>query len=78
MRKITIMLAALAALGLTVPMASVVKAEEAKVVVKTGDRDGDHDRRWHRDRHHKKVVIIKKHHDHDRKVVIVKKHRDND
>lgn len=74
MRKIAFAFAALAALGLSVPMTSAVKAEEAKVVIKSGDRDRDHDRRWHRDRDHRKVVIIKKNH-HDRKVVVVKKHR---
>ena len=79
MRKITLALAALAALGLSIPMTSAVKAEEAKVVVKSGDRDRDHDRRWHRDRDHKKVVIIKKKHHDNRKVVILKKkHHDHD
>lgn len=79
MRKIAIALAALAALGLSVPMSSAVKAQEAKVVIKSGDRDRHHDRRWHRDRdHRKKVVIIKKHRDSDRKVVMVNRHRDHD
>jgi Ni/Co efflux regulator RcnB len=65
MRKIAFTLAALAAFGLSMPLAAPAKAEEGKVVIKTGDRDRDHDRRWHRDRHHHKVVIIKKHRDRD-------------
>jgi Ni/Co efflux regulator RcnB len=69
MRKIVLAFAALAAFGFILPVAAPAKAEEATLVIKTGDRDHyrDHDRRWHRDRdHHQKVVIIKKHRDRDR------------
>ena len=72
MRKFVLAFAALAAFGFILPVAAPAMAEEATLVVRTGDqdRDRDHDRRWHRDRHHQqKVVIIKKHrdrdHDHD-------------
>ena len=69
MRKIVLAFAALAAFGFVLPLATPAKAEEARIVIKSGDRDRDHDRRWHRDRDHRKVVIIKKHrdrdHDHD-------------
>ena len=68
MRKIVLAFAALAAFGFILPVATPAKAEVAAIVIKTGDRDHDrdHDRRWHRDRDHRKLVIIKKHHDHDR------------
>ena len=69
MRKIVLAFAALAAFGFVLPLATPAKVEEARIVIKSGDRDRDHDRRWHRDRDHRKVVIIKKHrdrdHDHD-------------
>jgi Ni/Co efflux regulator RcnB len=67
MRKFVLAFAALAAFGFILPVAAPAKAEEATLVIKTGDqdRDRDHDRRWHRDRDHHKVVIIKKHRDHD-------------
>ena len=66
MRKIAFTIAALAAFGLAMPLTSSAKAEEGTVVIKSGDRDRNHDRRWHRDRDHRKVVIIKKRHrDHD-------------
>ena len=71
MRKFVLAFAALAAFGFILPVAAPAKAEEATLVIRTGDldrnRDRDHDRRWHRDRdHHQKVVIIKKHRDRDR------------
>ena len=66
MRKFVLAFAALAAFGFILPVAAPAKAEEATLVVRTGDQDRDHDRSWHRDRHHhQKVVIIKKHHDRD-------------
>jgi Ni/Co efflux regulator RcnB len=68
MRNITLAIAAMAAVGLAMPLATPpAKAQDAKIEIKTGDRDHGHDRRWHRDRDHRKVVIIKKrrHHDHD-------------
>ena len=65
MRKIVLAFAALAAFGFVLPLAAPAKAEEARIVIKTGDRDRDHDRRWHRDRHHHKVVMTKRHHDRD-------------
>jgi hypothetical protein len=65
MRKFVLAFAALAALGFILPVAAPSKAEEATLVVRTGDQD--HDRSWHRDRHqHQKVVMIKKHRDRDR------------
>jgi hypothetical protein len=67
MRKIGFVFAALAAFGLALPLAAPAKAEEAGIVIKSGDRDRDHDRRWHRD-HHKVTVVVKhRHHqwDHD-------------
>jgi len=63
MRKIGFLIA-VAILGMSVPLTAPARAEETKkVIIKTADRDGDrdHDRRWHRDRDHRKVVIIKKH-----------------
>jgi Ni/Co efflux regulator RcnB len=66
MRKFVLAFAALAAFGFILPVAAPAKAEGATLVIRTGDqdRDRDHDRRWHRDRHHQqKVVIIKKHRD---------------
>jgi Ni/Co efflux regulator RcnB len=65
MRKIVLAFAALAAFGFVMPAATSAKAEEARVVIKSGDRDSDHDRRWHRHHEHQKVVVIKKHRDHD-------------
>ena len=67
MRKIVLAFAALAAFGFILPVATPAKSEVAAIVIKTGDRDHDrdHDRRWHRDRDHRKLVIIKKHHDRD-------------
>jgi hypothetical protein len=64
MRKIAFALAGLAAFGLSMPLAAPAKAQEGKVVIKTGDRDRD--RRWYREHHHHKVVIIKGHRDRDR------------
>lgn len=67
MRKIGF--AALAAFGLAMPLAAPAKAEQAAIVINSGDRDRDHDSRWHRDRDHHKVAIVVKHrhriHDHD-------------
>jgi hypothetical protein len=62
MRKIIIALAALAAFGLALPAFSSAKADEAKIVIGTGDHDGDHYRRHHH--HHHKVIVIEKDHDH--------------
>jgi hypothetical protein len=64
MRKFAIALAALAAIGIAAPLTSSTRAEEAKVVIKTGDHDRD------MQRHHKKKIVIIKHrrhrdHDHD-------------
>jgi hypothetical protein len=69
MRKIGFVFAALAAFGLVLPLSAPAKAEGAAIVIKNGDRDRDHDRRWHRD-HHKVAVVIKHRHkdnghDHD-------------
>jgi hypothetical protein len=63
MRKFAIAFAALAAFGIAMPLTSSVKAEDAVVIKKDGDRD--HDRDMHR--HHKKIVVIKhrRHRDHD-------------
>jgi hypothetical protein len=59
MRKFAIAFAALAALGIAIPLTSSAKAEDTVVIKK----DGDHDRDMHR--HHKKIVIIKHHRDQD-------------
>jgi hypothetical protein len=59
MRKFTLAIAALAAIGFALPVMPA-SAEDA-VVIKT---DRDHDRDWHRHHHHKKVVVIKHDHDH--------------
>jgi hypothetical protein len=56
MRKIVLALAAVAAFGLALPLVPGAKAEEARVVVKTGERH------HHWNRGHRKVVIIKKRH----------------
>ncbi len=70
MRKIVLALAAFAAFGLVVPAAAPARAQDAKVVIKTGDRD--HGPRFHQER--RKVTIIKRDHDHGaRKTVIIKK-----
>ena len=53
MRKFAIALAAFAAIGIAVPLTSSARAEEAKVVIKTGDRDHDRDMQ----RHHKKKIV---------------------
>lgn len=58
MRKLVFTLAALAAFGLTVPVATSAYAEEGKVVIKTGDRG--HHRGWNRS-HNRKVVVVKRH-----------------
>ena len=59
MRKFAIAFAALAALGIAIPLTSSAKAEDAIVIKK----DGDHARNMHQ--HHKKIVIIKHHRHHD-------------
>ena len=75
MRKIVLALAAVAAFGLAVPFTAPAQAEEGKLVIRTGDRDRDHDRRWHRDRDEGRY--FHRHRDRDR-VVIIKKRRDRD
>jgi len=66
MHKFAIALAAFAAIGIAVPLTSSERAEEARVVIKTADRDHDGDMQ----RHHKNKIVIIKHrrhreHDHD-------------
>ena len=57
MRKLVLILAAIAAVGFTLPVTT--SAEAAKVVIKNGDR-GHHYGRGH----HRRVVMIKRgHHD---------------
>ena len=75
MRKIVLALAAVAAFGMAAPLAAPAQAEEGKLVIRTGDRDRDHDRRWYRERHEER--FFHRHRDRDR-VVIVKKRRDRD
>lgn len=58
MRKFVLTIAALAAFGLTLPLASPASANE-KVVIKTGDRGHHHG--WNRS--HRKVVVVNRHHD---------------
>jgi Ni/Co efflux regulator RcnB len=80
MRKIAIAIAALAAVGIAMPLTTSVRANESKVVIKEGERHHhrhhakivikEGDRHHHRDlhRHHKKIVLIKhhrRHHDDD-------------
>ena len=82
MRKLVLILSAVAAVGLTLPVMSSAKAEDG-VSVRIGER-GEHHRDWNRG--HRKVVII--HRDHDRhwrhahaegsKVIIRRGHRDHD
>jgi hypothetical protein len=56
MRKLFLILSAVAAVGFTVPLST--SAEAAKVVIKSGDRG------HHYGRGHRKVVVIKRgHHD---------------
>jgi len=57
-RKITVTLAALAAVGFMMPL-TAAKAEGERVVIKEGGHHHPH--YWHRDHHHQKVVVIKKH-----------------
>jgi hypothetical protein len=57
MLKIVTAVAALAVIGFVAPSIQTANAET--IVVKK-----DHDRDWHR-HHHKKIVVIKGHHDHD-------------
>jgi alanine racemase len=60
MRKLVLILSAVAAVGFTLPLATTA-AQAEKVVIKSGDRG--YDRGWHRG-HNKKVVVIKRgHHD---------------
>jgi arylamine N-acetyltransferase len=60
MRKLVLILSAVAAVGFTLPLAPTA-AQAEKVVIKSGDHG--HDRGWHRG-HNKKVVVIKRgHHD---------------
>jgi hypothetical protein len=85
MRKIILALAAVGAFGLALPMASSAKAEEGKIVIRTGDRDHHHWRhegrrhenegRWER-WHHRGDDRRMEHRHHDRTVVI--RHHDND
>ena len=81
MRKIAIAIAALAAVGIAMPLTTSARAVESKVVIKEGERHHhrhhhakivikEGDRHHHRDmhRHHKKIVLIKhhrRHHDDD-------------
>jgi hypothetical protein len=65
MRKAILILAAIAAIGFTLPVVSTAEAQD-KVVIKSGDRG--HHRGWHRG--HRKVVVIKRgnrHHHHHRR-----------
>lgn len=59
MRKVSLTLAALAALSFAIPTATPVFAQHARVVI------GDGDRGHHADRGHRRKVIIKQRH-HDR------------
>ena len=56
MRKLVLILSAVAAIGFTVPLVAT-SAEAAKVVIKSGE----HHRHWNRG--HRKVVVVKHHHD---------------
>ena len=61
MRKLGLALAALAAIGVALPItSSASRAEESRVIIKHGDR-GLH-RGW--ERHHAKMVVIVKHRRH--------------
>jgi hypothetical protein len=60
MRKLVLALAALAAVGLALPVTSSARAEESRVIIKHGDR-GLH-RGW--EHHHAKKVVIIKHRGH--------------
>ena len=81
MRKIAFGFAALAALGLAMPLAAPAKAEEGRFVVRDHDRDRDREHRhhfWDGDREYRHHIWDRdRHHDHDR-VVIIKRHRDRD
>jgi hypothetical protein len=57
MRRLVIAFAALAALGIALPLVSSAQAEDSKIIIK---KDGDHDKDMHR--HHKKIVVIKHRH----------------
>jgi hypothetical protein len=59
MRNITLAIAALTAIAFALPV--IPASAEDAVIIKT---DRDHDRDWQR-HHHKKVVILKTHHDRD-------------
>ncbi len=59
MRKLVLIITAVAAVGFTIPVITSAQAEEGKIVIKSGDR-GEH-RGW--DRGHRKVVVIKRDHD---------------
>ena len=60
MRKITLTIAALAAIGFVLPV--MPASAENAVSIKT---DSDLDRDWQRHHHHKKIVVLKTHHDRD-------------
>ena len=74
MRKLVLALAAVAAFGLTLPLTSPAKAEEGKVVIK----EGREHHRMHRDRDHRRVVVIK-HREHRAEGSIIRTgHHDRD
>jgi hypothetical protein len=57
MRKLVLILSAAAAVGFSLPVVTAAQAEDAKVVIKSGD----HARHWNRG--HRKVVVIKHRHE---------------
>jgi hypothetical protein len=64
MRKVVLALAAVASVGLIVPVINSARAEDRIVIRERGDHHHHH--RWHRDHDRKVVVIKRKHRDHDR------------
>ena|SRR6187431_408032 len=59
MRKLALVFSAVAAIGIALPLATSAQAEQAKVVIKSGDRDNHRDFR----RGHREAVVIKRSHD---------------
>ena len=66
MRKITLAVAALAAIGFVLPV--MPASAENAVIIKT-----DHDRDWQRHHRHNKIVVL-----HHKKIVVLKTHHDRD
>ena len=78
MRKVVVILAALAAFGIALPAATISTANAETVIIKKGHRDHGHHYGWRNDhygwRNHRaeRVVVVKKHpYHHNRGAAVV-------